>query len=308
MKIKSTFLSSLLLFTSQKVKSLRIRHHSSSLHPTSKSNMKVNMNVNDNLYYFENVNSTMDMAREVLKEKKQETKSESFAVLAGYQTKGRGTNGRAWNSGSHNLYMTIVVKLSSVPVPITLLPLKVGCLIAPSIRSRIASKRSDIYLKWPNDVLIGEKKVCGVLIEIENDSILIGVGCNTAEAPSVDKEGSNGGRPATCLADYNDEYKVLLSEGNTKDLFEKINKDIAGEIYDRMVAWLSSTDSSKNIIEEFKSQMSYGKQFLRLDPKAADGATAGEAIFPIQINIDGTLQVKIENTGEIKTLVADYIL
>ena len=271
--------------------------------------MKVNMNVNDNLYYFENVTSTMDMAREVLKEKKQSAKDNSFAVVAGYQTNGRGTNGRAWKSGSHNLYMTIAFKLSSVPVPITLLPLKVGCIIAPSIRTRIVSSTArDVYLKWPNDVLIGEKKICGVLIEIENDSILLGIGCNTAEAPTVDKGGSNGGRPATCLAEYNDEYNEHLSRENAKDFYERINKDIAAEIYERLTLWLSSNDCSENVIGEFQSQMTFGKQYLRLNPKVTDGFVTGEAVIPIQLNADGTLQVKVENTGEIKTLVADYIL
>jgi len=40
-------------------------------------------------------------------------------------------------------------------------------------------------LKWPNDVLIEEKKVCGTLIEVENDYMLIGIGCNVVTAPEV---------------------------------------------------------------------------------------------------------------------------
>ena len=74
-------------------------------------------------------------------------------------------------------------------IPLTLVPLRIGTLIAPAIRKRISN--ANVYLKWPNDVLIGSKKVCGTLIEIENDNMFIGIGCNVAVAPEVPTSGND---------------------------------------------------------------------------------------------------------------------
>ena len=56
-----------------------------------------------------------------------------------------------------------------------------------------------VSLKWPNDVLINGEKVSGVLIEMEKDHLIIGIGCNIGTAPVVVDTGPNGGRQATCL-------------------------------------------------------------------------------------------------------------
>ena len=47
-----------------------------------------------------------------------------FAVVAGHQTAGKGTRGRTWVSGSGNLFLTIVIRRSSIPTPLMLIPLR----------------------------------------------------------------------------------------------------------------------------------------------------------------------------------------
>ena len=76
-------------------------------------------------------------------------------------------------------------------------------MIIPSIQSRVTSGQP-VALKWPNDVLIGEEKICGVLIEVEGDFMIIGIGCNVLTAPVVESTGGDNGRTATCLARHMD--------------------------------------------------------------------------------------------------------
>jgi biotin-(acetyl-CoA carboxylase) ligase len=47
-----------------------------------------------------------------------------FAVAADHQSRGRGTRGREWVSGSRNLFLTVVIRRNLIPLPITLLPLR----------------------------------------------------------------------------------------------------------------------------------------------------------------------------------------
>ena len=79
-------------------------------------------------------------------------------MVARRQTNGRGTKGRTWVSPPGNLFMTIAINLSLVPIPLTLVPLRIGTLIAPIMQSFV-SDDSAVFLKWPNDVLIQQKKV-----------------------------------------------------------------------------------------------------------------------------------------------------
>lgn len=59
-----------------------------------------------------------------------------------------------------------------------------------------------VFLKWPNDVLLGGRKVAGVLIEAELSFLLVGIGVNVRQKPDVPQQGPNRGRPAACLADF----------------------------------------------------------------------------------------------------------
>jgi hypothetical protein len=73
------------------------------------------------IYWFDEVESTMVKARELIDDNKHK---DSFAVVAGYQSAGRGTRGRTWVSGSGNLFLTVVLRLSSIPALLTLIPLR----------------------------------------------------------------------------------------------------------------------------------------------------------------------------------------
>ncbi len=248
------------------------------------------------------VGSTMDVAKNLLSGKEKipsaydhvSVEDDVFAVVAKYQNQGRGTRGRTWSSASGNLYMTLVVKRDMIPIPLTLVPLRIGTLIAPSIRSRVTSS-SGVYLKWPNDVLIGDRKVCGTLIEVENDRLLVGIGCNVAEAPLVPSAGSDKGRQSTCIHEHADKDECRPDTDASK---------IAAEIIERAKEWTKAADSVNFVINEFQSSMDFNAiQTLR------SGEDEGKDVIPIRINSDGTLQVKFaDNQFVERTLVADYLV
>lgn len=96
-------------------------------------------------------------------------------VVADEQTAGRGRQGDRWHSApGAGLWMTIVAEAYEGALP---LPLVTGVACAEAIERRVPSVR--ISIKWPNDMLIGDRKVGGVLCERRGGRVLIGIGINT---------------------------------------------------------------------------------------------------------------------------------
>ena len=82
--------------------------------------------------------------------------------------------------------MTQVHALAELPKPITLAPLAVGCGLADWLRELGAP----VALKWPNDLRVDGAKIGGILCEVYNDALLVGVGLNWFEAPSIPDQAS----------------------------------------------------------------------------------------------------------------------
>ena len=110
--------------------------------------------------------------------------SHGTLVIAERQEAGRGREGRAWASPSGGLYFSAIMRpplpLADVP-PITL---AIGIAVCDAARAFGA----DAALKWPNDVLIGDKKLAGVLVETQSqggrlDSVIVGIGVNIGSVP-----------------------------------------------------------------------------------------------------------------------------
>jgi BirA family biotin operon repressor/biotin-[acetyl-CoA-carboxylase] ligase len=101
-------------------------------------------------------------------------------VIAGEQTAGQGRYGRFWYSEPDSgLYISIVLRpgLSSATLPVMMLAL--GLATAEAI-ARATNLACDI--RWPNDVLIGEKKVAGILVQLQDRFVIAGIGINVNHA------------------------------------------------------------------------------------------------------------------------------
>ncbi|MBI5025175.1 MAG: biotin--[acetyl-CoA-carboxylase] ligase [Nitrospirae bacterium] len=127
--------------------------------------------------FFESTTSTNDIAMEM----GQKGSPEGTIVVADAQEKGKGRLGRTWISPPGvNLYFTLLLRPPFPPKDATLLTLMAAVSIVSAIRKYTGLKAT---IKWPNDILIGDKKVGGVLTEMKSDMdrisfVALGMGIN----------------------------------------------------------------------------------------------------------------------------------
>jgi BirA family transcriptional regulator, biotin operon repressor / biotin---[acetyl-CoA-carboxylase] ligase len=135
--------------------------------------------------YHDSVSSTMDVARAATLA----GAGEGLIVLAEEQTAGRGRLGRAWRSApGANLAFTLLLR-PALPL-VRLLAMLVPLAVAEGIEEATALRPA---LKWPNDVQLAGRKVCGVLIDCEMQGerplfALAGIGLNVNDDPSAEVE------------------------------------------------------------------------------------------------------------------------
>jgi BirA family transcriptional regulator, biotin operon repressor / biotin---[acetyl-CoA-carboxylase] ligase len=119
-------------------------------------------------------------------------------ITAARQSGGRGRRGRTWVSEPGNLYASLLL-IDLAPMDrLGSLPLAVAVAVQQAVRAVLPAGSAPVEVKWPNDILIGRKKTCGILIEGEalpdgRYALVIGIGINVATMPD------NPLYPVTCL-------------------------------------------------------------------------------------------------------------
>jgi BirA family biotin operon repressor/biotin-[acetyl-CoA-carboxylase] ligase len=99
------------------------------------------------------------------------------------QVAGRGRQGRAWVSPPGNFYGSTLVQLHPSDPPAQTLSLVAGLALIEAVDE--AASGQPMMLKWPNDLLLGGRKLAGILLERSGDRVVIGFGVNLASAPEV---------------------------------------------------------------------------------------------------------------------------
>jgi len=122
---------------------------------------------------------------------------DGMVITAENQTAGRGRHGRAWLSeAGRNILASVVLLQGAAPLPAEAVTIAAGLAIAEGVQEACGAL---CRLKWPNDVLLEEQKVAGVLIEAfssgRQQCLVLGFGINVNDAPPADKTD----RPAVCL-------------------------------------------------------------------------------------------------------------
>lgn len=139
----------------------------------------------------------VDSTNEEAKRRAEAGEAGPLWILARKQTAGRGRRGRSWEGKPGNLMATLLLRPDASPAKAAELSFVAGLAVADTFEMLGATS---ITLKWPNDVLIGEAKAAGILLESSGategrlDWLAIGFGLNLAWAP----EGTP--YPATSLA------------------------------------------------------------------------------------------------------------
>ncbi len=118
----------------------------------------------------------------VAKERAARGASHGLLVTADHQTQGRGRMQRAWHSPpGRNLYASLLLRPAVAPVRVPQLSILAGLALAEALAA--CAPDIPLRIKWPNDLWIGTRKVCGILCEMEAEMtavhfVVIGVGLN----------------------------------------------------------------------------------------------------------------------------------
>ncbi len=140
---------------------------------------------------YRSTTSTQDRARQELARADSPQAAHGTVVLADEQTAGRGRLGRSWLTRAGGaLLMTVVVDAGETAAD--RLVLASACAVAQAVEQLVGLHAR---LRWPNDVLLGEAKLAGTLLETAERCALIGVGINVSDCPDLPDH------PATCLAE-----------------------------------------------------------------------------------------------------------
>lgn len=155
------------------------------------------------LHQLDSVGSTNDEARMLAEQGAQD----GTVVWALRQSAGRGRQGRDWVSPEGNLFVSFVLRPQSSIVQAANLSFVAALAVAEALQD-IAGGTLPLSLKWPNDVLLGGKKLSGILLESRAgqggtlDYLILGIGVNLAHYP---KEALY---PATSLCEHTGQEAV----------------------------------------------------------------------------------------------------
>ncbi len=146
------------------------------------------------LLAYPNIASTQDTARQIALD----GHSLPFAVIAETQSEGRGRRGREWNSPPGGLWLTLAL---AVPSPEAV---RQSAMVAAHAVAAVVLVETGVrtLVKWPNDLLVKRRKVCGILAETlvrpGTTILLVGIGVNVNNVVLSDQLPHATSLPRTC--------------------------------------------------------------------------------------------------------------
>lgn len=239
--------------------------------------------INCDFFYFNKVNSTQKIAKHFLDYL---NVNKPCVIFAGSQTRGYGKRNRLFYSPQNSgIYMSIIIPQYEIQnEDIGLLTISLGSGILEVLKKYYPKKI--FYLKWVNDILLGKKKVAGIIIERQLDPngsnfLIIGIGINliTAVFPNGLTES------ATSIA-------------STIDIdFDKLSADLVAAVF-----LVVSSYRAKRFLDSYRKRLILtGKKVkVRLNNKTIQGTVLG-------VNDNGGLVLKSEN-NEIQTLMSGDVI
>ena len=138
-------------------------------------NLKTDI-IGKKVYFFEKIPSTNLFAKQLI----QDNAKEGTIVISDIQTSGRGRKNRNWHSPPGGLWFSVILYPEICPKRGMLITMTVSISVTQAIKEITGL---NLEIKWPNDLLLNEKKVCGILTEINADLnkvnyAIVGIGIN----------------------------------------------------------------------------------------------------------------------------------
>ena len=242
------------------------------------------------VYHEENVSSTFDIARKLAGE----NAAHGTVITADFQEAGRGRQGRSWiTEKGKNLLFTILLRygdFSSVPKALTL---RTGLAVSLGIDDALddalpAMKREYmVEVKWPNDCMIGSRKIAGILAESDGANVYIGVGINVAQREFPPEYRAKAGSLIQFFPCLNESFRFFLLEKILLRLYKEIEQAVEenswqDRLSDRLykkneiVTFIPGAPDSEHTISGVLSGIGQGGELL-LIPEGETGVQAFSA-------------------------------
>jgi BirA family biotin operon repressor/biotin-[acetyl-CoA-carboxylase] ligase len=235
--------------------------------------------VGKDLRCYGEVESTNETARSIASAAQSGT-----VIIAETQAKGRGRLSRSWASPPGGVWMTLILKPEIPLAEAHRINMAVSVALVKAIRSLYGLKAG---IKWPNDLLIEDCKICGILMEVSAevdrlDYALVGIGINA----NVDVSG------------YPSEWKAT-------SLSKELGRDVSrSELIQRMLQEIEEACGRMNSREIYKDWRSLS---LTLGRRVHIASAAGEIVGKVaDLAEDGSLLLKTEK-GVKRALAGDCI-
>jgi len=130
------------------------------------------------IFYFKRLQSTQLYLKEQLKSKKL---APPVAVVADIQTNGIGSRENEWTSQEGNLFLSFALDVNELPDDLKLE--SVSIYFSYILKETLYEFGSKIFLKWPNDLYLENKKIGGMITNIVGNTLICGVGVNLIKSP-----------------------------------------------------------------------------------------------------------------------------
>ncbi|HIS69382.1 MAG TPA: biotin--[acetyl-CoA-carboxylase] ligase [Candidatus Gallacutalibacter stercoravium] len=236
------------------------------------------------IIYCESVNSTNEKAKLVAAE----GATHGTVIVAEKQTSGKGRLGRVWSSpASQGIWMSILLKPDILPKDIATITLITGLAVCRAINSICDCKAQ---IKWPNDIIIGTRKVCGILTELAAEAervnyVVAGIGINV----------NNTSFPAALTKKATSLRMEFGKSFSRVALVQAVLQELE-PIYNRFVATLSfqDFDAYKEKCATLGRKVTLVQNQLELHGTAVDLTPTGELIVRLEDGKNITV-----NSGEV---------
>ncbi|MBL7068842.1 MAG: biotin--[acetyl-CoA-carboxylase] ligase [Candidatus Omnitrophica bacterium] len=235
------------------------------------------------IYSYETIDSTNDRAYKLA----EEGAEEGTVVVAERQSKGKGRMGRRWSSPKGGVYLSLILRPKLMPTEISKLTLVAAVSVAQTIRSATGLQP---LIKWPNDILIGRNKLCGILTELKAEQdltafVILGIGINVNTRISLLPKN------ATSIS------KELGRDYSKIDLTKLLLKNIESHYI------LFKENKFKAVIDEWRNLSAILGRRVKITDKLR--TIEGQAI---DIDEGGALVVRLDNGFNERILAGDVIL
>lgn len=243
--------------------------------------------IGHNIHFYQEVESTNNTAKKFV----EDDAPEGTVVIAEHQTAGRSRKNEDWVSPEGGIYMTMILRPEVTLLEASKLTIVTGVAIAKTLHDEF---NINVGIKWPNDLLIGNKKICGILTEAVTqknklEAVLVGVGIDVNVddedipnkikniATSVKKETNIVFNRAAIMREF---FRIF------EELYEKFKEGDFKEIVSEWRRFSSTTGNrvkvykgGKALIADAVGITNNGALIIEKDDGKLEKITSGECII-----------------------------